>query len=442
MSTYQPGSQIPITSRAHLSDAFDPQAPEEGRVGVEWELLPMDDGGGMVSYFGPAGVEAALSRFSPPHGLLLEDGHIAALKLQGGGMVGLEPGGQVELASPPFGRLARIRTFLENNLRGMEAAARPCGFRLKAWGVAPQNGEEDLPDVPKARYGILRDHLLRAGRLGRRMMKLTASTQVCLDYRDEAEMGEMVAAVLPVLPHIAASLANGPIFRGRRTSWSSQRPRIWRGTDARRCGLPAFLFKPRPTYADAARWSLGRPLLFLVREGRFVPGDGRSFDDWLRAPGAFGPMTMDDWTLHLSTLFPEVRLRGYLEVRTLDSVPLPLVMAAAALLKGLLSEEGRRIMAKAPLPLPHRATLGRALLEAGRHGPRWNPEAGPSVKEAMAALFRAGSAGLRGLGEDPGEVEPLRRLVRDGLCPADFWKQVSAGDWVGPDPLGMGESPF
>ena len=436
MSTYQPGSQIPITSRAQLLDAFDPQAPAEGRVGVEWELLPIDDRGRMVSYFGPTGVEAALSRCALPNMPLMEEGHIAALKLQGGGMVGLEPGGQVELASPPRDRLAPIRSFLEDNLRGMEDAAGPGSFRLKAWGVAPHNGEEDLPDVPKARYGILRDHLLRAGRLGRRMMKLTASTQVCLDYRDEAEMGAMVAAVLPALPYLAASLANGPIYRGRRTSWSTQRPRIWRGTDARRCGLPAFLFKPRPTYADTARWCLGRPLLFLVREGRFVPGDGRSFGGWLRAPGAFGPLTVDDWSLHLSTLFPEVRLRGYLEVRSLDSVPLPLVMAAAALLKGLLCEEGRRAMAKAPLPLPERAALGQDLLEAGRHGPRWNPRHGPPVKEAMAALLRAGSAGLRGLGEEPAELEPLGHLVSQGRCPADFWERKSGGGWSGPDPLG------
>ncbi len=135
-------------------------------MGVEWELLPIDDRGRMVSYFGPTGVEAALSRCALRTCPSWKRGISRPSTCRGAGWSGSEPGGQVELASPPRDRLAPIRSFLEDNLHGMEDAAGPGSFRLKAWGVAPQNGEEDLPDVPKARYGILREHLLRAAAWG------------------------------------------------------------------------------------------------------------------------------------------------------------------------------------------------------------------------------------------------------------------------------------
>ncbi len=431
MSTYQPGDRTPVTSFSQLTDYFAPGAPAQGRVGVEWELLPVDRLGRLVPYAGPSGVEPALIRLAPGHEPLLESGHITAIKLHDGGVVGLEPGGQVELASPPLESLAGIEAFMERSLRRLETAIGPSPFTLAPWGVAPANGEEDLPDVPKARYVILKEHLLHAGTLGRRMMKLTASVQVSLDYRDEAEMSAMIGTLLPVLPYAVAFFANGPVYRGRKTRSATGRSAIWRHTDPRRCGLPAFLFKVPVRYAGAARWALGRPLLLLVREGRFLPGDGRSFEAWLKAPGPLGPMTMEDWDLHVSTLFPDIRLRNYLEVRVLDSVPLPLVLAAAAFFKGLLCGP-RTPPGSLGLPLLGRAAAGRAILAAGRLGPRWMPEAGPSPSEAMARLLDAAGAGLQALGEEDRLLEPLRRLVQQNRCPASGWARDRQGHWHGP----------
>lgn len=440
MSTYQPGDQTPIRSRSQLRDYFTPRSPVAGRLGVEWELLPVKPDGRLTAYDGPGGIEEALVRLDPSNETIIEGGHITAVQLKAGGMIGLEPGGQVELATLPLDRLAQVQAALERPLAMIERPAAVSGFSLAPWGVAPENGEEDLPDVPKARYGVLRDHLRAAGTLGRRMMKLTASTQISLDFRDESELTAMARAVITALPYVLAFTANAPIYKGRRTRWATQRPRIWRGTDRLRCGLPAFLFAPRVTFEGAARWALGRPVILRVRDGAFMPGDGRTFAQWLAEPGPLGPVTMEDWDLHVSTLFPDLRLRGYLEIRVLDSLPLPLVMAAAAFFKGLLSEAGLRALSRAGLPFPGRAGTGRALLQAGRLGPRWVPE-GPAPSEAMAALIQASLRGLGSLGEEGGEghMEPLAALARDGACPADQWTRSpreQGGRWRGPSPRG------
>jgi glutamate--cysteine ligase len=432
VSTYQPGDRTPITRCSQLTDLFAPHAPREGRVGLELELLPVKPDGHLVPYAGAGGVEEALARLSPPHEAVEEASHITALKPRGGGMVGLEPGAQVEIASPPVDSLAELEAFLHREARGLEASAAASGFRLAPWGVAPMDGEEDLPDVPKARYGILREHLLGAGSMGRRMMKLTASTQVSLDYKDEADLTRMVRIAATALPYLLAYTANGPVYRGRRTPWATQRPKIWRHTDRKRCGLPAFLFEERITYAGAARWAAGRPLILMVRDGRFLPGDGRTFAQWLREPGERGSITVEDWELHVSTLFPDLRLRSYLEIRVFDALPLPAVMAVAALFKGLFSEAGGRALAPAGLPGRERTALGRALLEAARHGPRWRPSEGPAPRDAATKLLDASAAGLRSLGEDPSRLDPLRDLVSEGICPADRWRREPGRGWSGP----------
>ncbi len=432
MSTYQPGDRTPITRRSQLTDLFAPHSPREGRVGLELELLPVRQDGRLVPYAGPGGVEEMLARLSPPHEAVREGEHLTALKPARGGMLGLEPGAQVEIAAPPLDTLGEVEAYLRGEMEELARSSAESGFRLAPWGVAPMDGEEDLADVPKARYDILRAHLLRAGSLGRRMMKLTASTQVSFDYRDEADLPRLVRTAATALPYVLAFTANGPVYRGRRTRWATQRPKIWRHTDRLRCGLPAFLFEDRVTYTAAARWAAGRPLILMVRDGRFLPGDGRTFAQWLGDPRDRGPVTVEDWELHVSTLFPDLRLRSYLEIRVLDALPLPLVLAVAALFKGLFAEAGGRRLALSGLPCRGRADLGRALMEAARHGPRWVPAEGPSPAEAAKALLATSAEGLRSVGEDAGRLEPLAELVGRDLCPSMLWRKRPDGGWSGP----------
>ena len=348
-------------------------------------------------------------------------------------MVSLEPGGQVEVDSPPAARLAHLATFFKSTLQGLSESSRARGFGLFPWGVAPYGSPEDLADVPKARYRLLRDRLLESGSLGRWMMKLTAASHFCLDYENEGDMRRKVAALLPLLPYAVAFTANAPVALGRRGRWLTRRPWIWRHTDPLRCGLPSLFFSPKLSFGSYVRYAASRPLLFLVRDGRYVPGGGRAFQDWLERPGRVGPLTVGDWDLHLSTLFPDLRLRaGYLEIRTLDALPIPLFLAMGAFFKGLLAEPGilDRVSQNAPAFSPRE--VRRSLLDAARLGPTWSPPGAPQPRALMRRLLALAAVGLCELGDEPGWLEPLETLVRRAACPSQFWRRDGEGSWRGP----------
>jgi glutamate--cysteine ligase len=439
MSTFLPGDPTEISSLDQLEAFFERGGRRRGRLGMELELLPLDARAHLVPYAGSRGVEAALKAACDRCKPVVEGGHVIALLLAKGGMVSLEPGGQVEVDSPPAERIEGLSTFFEATLRHLSESARKCGFGLYPWGMAPYGSTEDLPDVPKARYRLLKAHLQESGRLGRWMMKLTAAGHFCLDYEDEADMRRKVAAAIRLLPYAVAFTANAPVSSGRRHGWLTRRPQVWRHTDRLRCGLPSFLFSPELGFRRYVRYALTRPLLFIVRDGRYVPGRGRTFLEWLRRPGAAGPLTMGDWDLHLSTLFPDLRLRaGYLEIRTLDALPLPFFLALGAFFKGLLAEPAvlRHVAGGGPELTP--ADARRFLLEAARRGPEWAPQGAPAPREHVPVLLRLARRGLRELGEDPRWLDPLESLVRRRTCPALSWKRDAGGVWRGPDLFDVG----
>ncbi len=431
MSTYKPEDRRPIETLSQLKETFVPSSPKEGRVGVEWELLPIGPNGRMVPYAGAEGVEAlfgALRRQG--NAPVVENGRVIALRLKGGGMAALEPGAQVEIASRPSGRLGELGEFLNRTLESARREARALGFDLCPWGLAPNDGPEANGDVPKTRYAILKKHLESSGDRGRWMMKLSAATQISMDYMDEEHLRRMVDGCLKLAPYLVAATANAPAAMGRRSRWMSLRPAIWRRTDPRRCGLPRHLFSEKLGYGSVFKYAIERPPLFFVREERWVRADGRSFKEILKRPGRIGPLTMDDWMLHLSALFPDIRIRGYMEVRFLDSLPLPLVISSTALLKGLLGGAGNFEWAKR-LPKPEKGRASRELLNAARSGAKWLPEAGPAPKSAWPIFFGAAKEGLESFGESASALASLERLAASGRCPAEEWRRERFG-WAGP----------
>jgi len=257
------------------------------------------------------------------------------------------------------------------------------------------------------------------------MMKLTASVQLSFDYPDEDGLGRQVAAALRLVPMLVRWTANAPVAKGVYGPDRTHRPSIWSRTDPLRSGLPAFFFRPHGLVDGWLRYALTRPALFFVRDGRWIEGDGRSFEETFAAPRDLGALQYDDWAMHQSTLFTELRIRGYLEVRTLDSLPLPVLMAAAGWLKGLLGDPGRIASWAAGLPEPTPEGFVQALAAATRNGAgfRW---------DAAEALFGAARLGLRAFGEDPDILEPVERLAREGTCPAAFWGLGDDGSWDGP----------
>jgi glutamate--cysteine ligase len=435
MSTYEPGEMTPVAGVKHLRETLSPRGVEPGRMGLEWELLPCHPGGRLASYFGPGGVHEAFGTLAKrgyrPH---FEGGCVVGLTAPSGSFIGLEPGAQIEVASPPLSALSGLAAELGGQQASVALAAGDLGWTPQPWGLAPRNDAEDLPDVPKERYLLLANHLRRKGRLGRWMMKLSASTQFNLDTPGVEALRVQADGALRLLPYLTGWLANSPVARGRKGPWKTRRPWIWRHTDRGRCGLPLFLFRPSADpVAEWVRYYLGREALFFVREGAWIPGEGRSFRQWMASPGPLAPITLDDWFLHISGAFPDIRYRGYLELRTADSVPLPDLMGAAALCKGLLGDPGRVRSWAGLLPDPHPSRTRENLLRAARGGGKWVPLAGPGPRELAPSLFSEARMGLLALGDDPGWLEPLERSARDGRCPADSWRAIPGGGWSGPE---------
>jgi glutamate--cysteine ligase len=286
--------------------------------------------------------------------------------------------------------------------------------------------------VPKGRYVVMRDYLPTRGRLGHDMMKRTATVQANLDYADEEDAEQKMRAALSVTSLVTALFANSPLAEGRDTGYASYRARAWLDTDPDRCGLLPFAFERGRLFQRYAEWALDVPMFFVYRHA-YVPAGGMTFRRFLREGFEGDRATLADWELHLSTLFPEVRLKHYLEMRGADSGPRPMVLALPALWKGLLYDDEACAQAER---LTHSMTFAErlALRDAV-------PRAGLSavvgshpVRELARELVGIARTGLTRVAPDEVPyLAPLEEVVATGRTPADrvrdAWTQA-AGDPV------------
>ena len=217
---------------------------------------------------------------------------------------------------------------------------RELDLAVLALGIQPRSRVEEIEWVPKQRYGIMGPYMLRVGTLGQRMMKQTATVQSNLDYADERDAMRKVRIGMGLAPIINALFANSPIVDGAASGFLSFRGHVWSDTDRARCGLLPFAFRDDASFADYVEWALDVPLYFLLRDGRYrTDVTGMPFRRFLEHGADGERATMDDWQLHLTTLFPEVRIKSFIEFRSADSQPPDRMLALSALLKGLLYEE-------------------------------------------------------------------------------------------------------
>ncbi len=356
---------------------------------------------------------------------------------RGGAAVTLEPGGQIELSGSPHETVFQV-------VEEFSAWARELGHVADAarvgwmWtGYRPVFAFEDLDLMPKARYEIMQRYLPTRGRLALHMMQSTATVQANLDYADEGDMARKTRAAMGISSTVTAMFANSPFRDGAPSGFKSTRARIWQEVDPDRTGLLPFAFDGEGmTYERYARWALDVPLFFLIRDGRYIDCAGLPFRTFLERGHGGYRATLADWETHLSTLFPEVRLKRYLETRGADCVAPHMLPASWALWRGLLYDgtaldatwdltrrwafSGRqqhlrdvaRLGLDATAPDGHRtADLARELLDIARHG--------------LDALHREAEArgGRPGAPSDAMSdavfLEGIAPLTRAGQCPAD-----------------------
>jgi glutamate--cysteine ligase len=393
-------------------------------VGIEYERLPVRPDGHAFSFTEEDGVESSLEALGAeiPWAHFHEGGHL--LGLHGpDGAVTLEPGAQLEFSTAPRSTLTEAANDLRGHLeRLMSVSAKSA--RWLGLGMHPLSGLDEVPWIPRERYRIMSRRLRAKGDLAHLMMKLTAGVQVNLDFCGDEEASSMFRAAQGVTSLVTALLANSPVSNGRPNGWKSYRTHIWTRTDPDRCGLIPQAFEGDGMTLDAwLEHALDIPVLFIVREGHYLEVVNKTFRQFMERGFGNWRATLDDWKLHLTTIFPEERYKTYLEVRGADSCSLDRTVACAALWKGLLYSADARAAAwelVRDLKWEERLELHDACAQDGLEGRVGRLRVLELAREVVAIAEQ----GLR----DPARIAPekdeerylapMQEIAAEGVCPA------------------------
>jgi len=321
--------------------------PEEWRVGTEHEKIGLHGADrSPIDYAGDRGIGKLLERIADRAGWepISEDGNIIALQLDGASIT-LEPGGQLELSGAPLRTIFETCAEFHAHLELVRAVSEPLDIVWLGLGIHPIHSVEELPRMPKERYRIMRRYLPTRGSRGLIMMFTTATVQANLDYESEADMVDKVRTSLAVSPIVSAIFANSSLSDGKANGFVSRRMHAWTDTDPDRCGMLPIAFESDFGYRRYVDWALDVPMFFVVREGRFEPAYDMTFRQFLENGREGERATLADFDRHLTTLFPEVRVKQFIEVRCADAVPPGLTCSMPALWKGILYDATARAAA-------------------------------------------------------------------------------------------------
>jgi len=429
MSTLlKPNLQTPLTGMTQLIDFFRAGAKpaEQWGIGAEMEKLVLDVETGEAADY--ARIEALLVELANSGAWqpIREGGHLIGLTGEHSSIT-LEPGGQLELSGQLCRDLFCNYGDFARHVAEITRAGEKLGLLFLGLGTQPFTPLEQIAWVPKQRYDIMGPYMLRTGDMGQRMMKQSAGLQVNLDFADEADCMAKLRLGQALAPLLYALFANSPLLDGAPSGFLSTRGEIWARTDPDRSGLLPFLFKPEAGFRDYVDYALDVPMYFIHREGRYLDLTGRRlpFREFLASGHAGYQPTMADWDLHLSTLFPEVRLRPQIEVRSADSLPPQLALSVAALLKGLFYHSDSR---RAAWELSRTATcseLAEACRLARQQGLR-APWRNGTLQDLARECLALAHAGLQCQGpnqhrslDETGFLDGLEELIASGRTLAE-----------------------
>ncbi|MEP9378231.1 glutamate--cysteine ligase [Aquabacter sp. CN5-332] len=436
----------PIRSRDELVAWLEEgNKPESAfRIGTEHEKIPFTLGRHEpVSYEGPKGIRAVLEGMKTATGwdpILEGETLIGLVDPHGGGAISLEPGGQFELSGAPLASVHETCSEINTHLSHLREVADPLSLGFLGIGMSPKWSRAETPVMPKGRYRIMANYMPKVGTLGLDMMFRTCTVQVNLDFSSESDMVRKLRASLALQPVATALFANSPFTEGKPNGFLSFRSEIWRHTDADRSGMLAFAFEEGMGFERYVDYALDVPMYFVKRGDAYIDVAGSSFRDLLagRHPALPGETaTLSDWVNHLSTIFPEVRLKRFLEMRGADAGPwaelcaLPAfwvgllydsvsLQAALDLVKDWTAEQRQNLRDDVPRVALGAEIAGRPLLE---------------VAKEVVALSRAGLVRRRKLdsqGRDETRfLAPLEEVLASGRTPAEVLLDRYAGPWHG-----------
>lgn len=338
----------PIESRdaliEYLAEGEKPKV--DFRLGTEHEKFPFRPGTNEpVTYEGPRGIRALLEGMQERTGwdpIMDRDAIIGLFDSKGGGAISLEPGGQFELSGAPVDTVHETAAELRSHFDHTFALGEELGISFLGIGMSPLWTRDQTPVMPKGRYGIMTRYMPKVGKLGLDMMYRTSTVQVNLDFASESDMVKKLRVSLALQPIATALFANSPFTEGKPNGNLSQRSAIWLDTDRDRTGMMPFAFESGMGFERYVEWALDVPMYFVKRGNDYIDVAGTSFRDLLagKHPILKGERaTLADWVNHLSTLFPEVRLKRYLEMRGADAGPTEMLNALPAFWVGLLYDD-------------------------------------------------------------------------------------------------------
>lgn len=429
----------PVGSVDDLIEFFEnaETPPAEWRVGTEHEkvgLLSADLT--PVPYAGDRGIGVLLETIAREDGWdsILENGSVVALAKDGASIT-LEPGGQFELSGAPLRTIHETCNEFHTHLALMKRVSEPLGIVWLGLGIHPIHSVEQIPVMPKARYRIMREYLPTRGSGGLVMMFQTATVQANFDYADEADMVEKLRISLAVSPIVSAIYANSSISGGDANGFVSKRMNAWEDTDPDRTGMLPFAFEADFGYRRYVEWALDVPMFFIIRGDRYVPANGLTFRRFLdKGHGEFRA-TLADFDRHLTTLFPEVRLKNIIEVRGADAVPPGLTCSLPALWKGLLYDAGAREAARKLVDFSTHEFRLEARCDVARRG--LDSEYGGRPILALAhELAEISREGLRRIGhagtsepDERGFLTPVFEQLGLGASPGQVILERWNGEW-------------
>lgn len=340
----------PIRTVADMADylAAGNKPKEKFRIGTEHEkFVFFTADNSPVPYFGEASISALLNGMQQKTGWdpIMDAGNIIGLAEPSGmGAISLEPGGQFELSGAPLENLHQTCKESNQHLATLREIAEPLGIRFLGMGGSPKWTFAETPRMPKSRYDIMTRYMPKVGTKGLDMMYRTCTIQVNLDFSSEVDMRRKMQVSLKLQSMATALFASSPFTEGKPNGLLSWRGDIWRDTDNNRAGLIPFAFKPDFGFIDYVEWALDVPMYFVVRDGKYHDCTHITFRQFmagaLKGEIADWEPNLGDWTNHLSTLFPDVRLKRFLEMRGADGGPWRRICALPAFWVGLLYDDG------------------------------------------------------------------------------------------------------
>ena len=433
-----------IEDRSQLIDYFagGEKPAERWRIGTEHEKFVYScTDFHAPAYDEPGGIRDLLMALTEFGWQPIEEGGKVIALSGPDGTVSLEPAGQLELSGAPLDNLRQTCGAADRHLKQVKAVGEKLGLGCLGRGMWPDKTRAELPIMPKGRYGIMLNHMPKVGSLGLDMMLRTCTIQVNLDYSSEADMAKKFRVGLALQPLATALFANSPFTEGKPNGYLSYRSHIWSDTAPHRPGMLPFVFEDGFGYERYADYALDVPMYFVYREGRYIDAAGLSFRDFLKGELSVLPgelPTIDDWADHLSTAFPEVRLKTFLEMRGADGGPWGRICALPALWVGLLYDQGALDAAWDLVKgwtIDERQALRDSVPKLALDAPvpggrRLRDIAGEVLDIASNGL--AARARLNASGDnETGFLDPLREIVRTGKVPAQMLLEKFAGEWDG-----------